>query len=165
MDVVALGRTGLVGGALVLDGALGRAQASAPVCLGSRHPGRAPRLDLFPTGREVPPKFLRYSDDLGVTMGTRRVPVDTKPSCKLCSEGGLVDAAGRLLLGEEVAAVECPPRTVGAANLGRDEQVSVQLGIEGPAGAVDVGGDEQPVAVERNTPPLPDRENAACDSR
>ena len=100
------------------------------------------------------PKLLRHAGDVGVTMGARRVPLDTKPSCKLCSKGGLVDAAGRLLLGEEVAAVERPPRTVGAAHLGRDEQVGVQLGIEGPAGAVDVGGDDQAVAVELEHPGL-----------
>ncbi len=107
-------------------------------------------LDVGSTGRERPQHAPGYVSQLAQTVAPD-VPGEAK-RCQLGPECGPVERPAGHLPGEEVPTVGGGQATVGALDQVGDDDVSVQLGIPGPTGAMPERGADEAVGLNEVLP-------------
>ena len=104
-------------------------------------------LDLLAAVREVVPHLLVDPDHIGDAIADR-APFDAEPAGELVAQVGFVEVAGGGRVQVERATIQRPPGPVGALGHVRHQQVGVQMGVPGPAGAMPEPGRDEPVDLD-----------------
>ena len=103
---------------------------------------------------------LRFENALRIALGTSRsslsplrseIPGETE-GCQLGPQCGPVEGAGGLLPQVELATVRGRPPAVGSLDQVGHDDVGVELGIAGPAGAVAEGRTDEAVGLDQLRP-------------
>ena len=110
--------------------------------------------DLLTTLGELVDDRARHALDVGCAA-RHGTPLEPEPEVELFAQRGLVEVAGRLLLGVEVPRVQRRPPLVGPFRQVRGDNVGVQQRITGPAGPVDEARLDEAVALDLNGTTLP----------
>ena len=131
---------------------IGLARPGGEGCLlGRRSRGDAPfvhgRLDVGPALGERPQDVLRDVGELAETVAPH-LPAKAEGG-PLGPERGLVEGAGGLLPGVEMAAVRGRPPTVCALDQVGHDDVGVELGIPSPAGPVAEGSTDEAIGFQQ----------------
>jgi hypothetical protein len=109
------------------------------------------RLDVGPSLGECPQNVLWDVGELAEPVAPD-LPAKAE-RCQLSPEGGLVEGAGGLLPGVQVAAVGGRPPTICTLDQVGNDDMSVELGIPGPAGPMAEGGADEAMCLQQLVSP------------
>ena len=108
-------------------------------------------FDLPASFRERAAQLLGHAGEFRDSV-THRPPVEAEPGGEFVPQCGLVQVAGGLGVHVQLPAVESRPTAVRPAGEVCDENVGVQMGITGAAGAMPEGRGEEPAAIGQAMP-------------